>query len=966
MPSSSKSPKHVDNLTHADKRKNLPTGELKPLIDEETARPIKVEIADRDEDLDPQLVWRGKRQGPLEVKAPPLFIQEKIHPKHLIDELQRQTDDRKANDGDAEQIDLFADFNGVPEGDAKTEFYQHDAHWTNRMILGDALEVMTSLAERENLKGKVQCIYIDPPYGINFNSNFQWSTTDRGDSQNKVDKITREPEQVKAFRDTWRDGIHSYLSYLKDRLLVARELLTDSGSCFVQIGDENVHRVRVLMDEVFGEQNFVSMIQFRTTGLQHTKYLSSGVDHIVWYKNNGELKFRKLSRLKVPGEPGATGYTLVEEVDGVIRSMSKSEKANPSKIKNNLKILDGTPLTSAGASEDTSSWNCNGVNMNLKSNSHWKTNIIGRNRLDKSERIFPIGNRLEYKMYLKDYGRTAIDNSWESGGQRGFTGSKIYVVQTAPDVIEKCILMSTDPGDLVLDPTCGSGTTAYVAEKWGRRWVTIDTSRVALALARTRIIGARYPWYLLSDSKEGQMKTAEITRSVQEERITTGDIRLGFVYERVPHIMLRTISRNEEIDILYERLQPAVENALQKLNSAMQNFCSPFAVTIGGRKGQTIDFQSKGEVEMPSGELAPANGFMEWEVPREAPEAWPVLAKAELDDFWAARIKRQEEIDASIAAKAEFEYLYDQPYEDKKKVRVAGPFTVESCDPHRMLGVDEDGEAFDPMQREDPVTYGETRDFTTMILDNLSTAGVQQARKSDKIVFDSLEPYPGRYIQAEGKYEGPGGAIKRAGVHVGPEYGTVLRSDLVAAAVEARESGFDILIACGFNFGVHASDFANLAAMPVLKARMNADLHMGGELKESKTANLFVVFGEPDIELRQLEDGRYEVEVLGVDIWDPKKGEVRSSEVKDLACWFLDDAYTGEAFHVRHAYFLGANDPYGKLKKTLKAEIDREAWDSLNRAVSRPFEAPSTGRIAVKVINHLGDEVLRVLRTQIV
>ncbi len=367
---------------------------------------------------------------------------------------------------------------------------------------------------------------------------------------------------------------------------------------------------------------------------------------------------------------------------------------------------------------------------------------------------------------------------------------------------------------------------------------------------------------------------------------------------------------------------------------------------------------------MPSGELVPADGFMEWEVPRDAPEGWPVLAKAALESFWRARIQRQTEIDASIAAKAEFEYLYDKPYEDKSKVRVAGPFTVESCDPHRVLGIDENGEARDFQAAQDPGTYHAARDFADLILTNLGKAGVQHSDKAQKIMFenDKLEPYPGTWIQAEGRFEGAEGKTQRAAIHIGPEYGTVLRSDLVAAAQEASEAGFDVLIACGFNYGVHASDFSKLGRLPVLKARMNADLHMAQDLAPTKSANLFVVFGDPDVELHTRPDGRYAVEVRGVDIWDPRRDKIDTHGTDGIACWFLDDDYNGEAFHVRHAYFLGANNPYDKLRKTLKAEIDREAWESLKRATSRAFERPSSGRVAVKIINHLGDEVMKVMR----
>jgi adenine-specific DNA-methyltransferase len=527
--------------------------------------------------------------------------------------------------------------------------------------------------------------------------------------------------------------------------------------------------------------------------------------------------------------------------------------------------------------------------------------------------------------------------------------------------------MTTDPGDLVLDPTCGSGTTATVAEQWGRRWITIDTSRVALALARARIMGAKYPWYLLKDSEEGQRKEAEVTRQSPATHATYDDIRHGFVYHRVPHITLKSIANNTEIDEIWAARQPAVEEALAALNAALAGHPVPYEVQTGGRKGQVIDFTASGEVELPSGEMAPAGGFMEWEIPREAPEDWPEAARAALDEFWQARIARQREIDASIAAKADHEFLYDKPYEDKKRIRVAGPFTVESLSPHRTQAVNEYGELIDELdaaQGNRKRGAQEAENYREAILENLSKAGVQQSGRDDAIAFDSLTPWPGEWISAEGRYmegdpDAGSGVERRAAIFIGPEYGTVQRADLVAAAREAADAGFDIVIACAFNFDAHTAEFRKLGRVPILQARMNPDLHMAGELKAGG-GNLFVVFGEPDIELRE-EDGMYQVELRGVDIFKPATGEVVASEPDDIACWFIDTDYNEESFFVRQAYFPGAEVPYKQLKTTLKGEVDQEAWDSLKRTVSRPFARPKSGRIAVKVINHLGDEVMKVM-----
>jgi adenine-specific DNA-methyltransferase len=487
--------------------------------------------------------------------------------------------------------------------------------------------------------------------------------------------------------------------------------------------------------------------------------------------------------------------------------------------------------------------------------------------------------------------------------------------------------MATDPGDLVLDPTCGSGTTAYVAEQWGRRWITIDTSRVALALARARIMGARYPFYLLADSLEGRQKEAELSQTIPSSHPTGNNISLGFVYERVPHITLKAIANNAEIDVIWDKWQASLEPLREQLNTALDT------------------------------------SWQEWEIPREADPAWTQPVQELHRQWWQARIARQQEIDGSIATKADHEYLYDKPYEDKKKVRVAGPFTVESLSPHRVMTVGADDELLDPLA-EPTGGYGGEYDFAAMILENLKTAGVQQAHKEDRISFSSLVPWPGEMVCAEGRYqEGEDGPERRAAIFIGPEFGTVSRPDLVAAAREAGDAGFDVLIACAFNYEAHATEFNKLGRIPVLKARMNADLHMADDLKNTGKGNLFVIFGEPDISLSETADGQMVVQINGVDVFHPTTGEVRSDGPEGIACWFIDTDYNEESFFVRHAYFLGANDPYKALKTTLKAEINEEAWASLNSDTSRPFAKPATGRIAVKVINHLGDEVMKVFRT---
>jgi len=699
----SNSSKKVEALKHEEaKRKNIPTAEYQSVMAEEEKSPIRVAYERRNRDLDPQLVWRGKDEqdwSDLVVSAPPLYIQEKVHPKVLVDDLLRQSQARsEATQPQQLGLDLFADFNGLPQDATGTDFYQHDANWTNRMILGDSLQVMASLAEREGLRGKVQCIYLDPPYGIKFNSNFQWSTKSRDVKDGKLDQITREPEQVKAFRDTWRYGIHSYLTYLRDRLTAARDLLTDSGSIFVQIGDENVHRVRALIDEIFGEENFLSDIIFRTTSGQASKFLPGIYDHLLWYgKKRDSTKYRSL--FGVLGEDvSSSSYNCVEEDKFSWRRLKKSEET-PTQVQR-FRTAD---ITSQGASAVGSIPFIYQEKEFLPSKgNHWKPSREGLIRLSKANRLLGVGKTLTYKRYLNDFAIAYFNNIWLDTIESTFSVQKIFVVQTSTKVIERCILMTTDPGDLVLDPTCGSGTTAYVAEQWGRRWITIDTSRVALALARARIMGARYPYYLLADSKAGQQKEAEITRTAPVTTPTYGNIRQGFVYDRVPHITLKSIANNAEIDTIWDTYQTKLEPLRTALNAAL---------------GKTWE---------------------EWEIPREAESKWSDPAKQLHGDWWQQRIARQKEIDASIQAKADQEFLYDKPYEDKTTVRVAGPFTVESLSPHRVLVVNEQDELVDPSQPTTKKPTTDAADFANVILENLKTAGVQQAHKEGKLNFTAI------------------------------------------------------------------------------------------------------------------------------------------------------------------------------------------------------------------------------------
>jgi len=1009
-------PKQIDTLTHdAATRRNIPTAEMesffrrdedgaplppkhypraRPLAAGETrtaAEPDKPELIWNGARItitpaqmtelaetgtltlsDAQLVWHGKdRQdwSDLIVNVPPLYIQEKIHPKAIIDDLKRCSTKAKAAASDAP--DLFADFNGI-EPDQRAEFYQHDQHWSNRMILGDSLQVMASLSERESLRGKVQCIYFDPPYGIKFNSNWQVSTQSRDVKDGKQADISREPEQVKAFRDTWKDGIHSYLTYLRDRLTAMRDLLTESGSIFVQIGDENVHRVRAVLDEVFQAENCLATIPFATTGGTTGDFLPSTFNYILQYaKNRESAKYRQLYISKIYGGDGSGAYSRFEYPDGRRIGIAELRKQGLHEGElstgrifriDNLKSQSGGRAKGDGAA----CWSrvpFRGSTFDPGTKATWKTHETGIARLLKADRCDASQSNLYYIRYIEDFPAYPLSDQWTDTTTAGFASNKQYVVETSTKVVERCILMATDPGDLVLDPTCGSGTTAFVAEQLGRRWITVDTSRVALALARTRMMAARYPWYLLTDSRAGRAKEAVLTQTMPSDTPVRDDIRQGFVYERVPHITLKSIANNPLIDDIWEKYEPSVARAMQVINSELAVTQLTFDITVGGRAGQTIWFDLDVEDgKSPYGDEAPDPALLEWELPRDAPDDWPDEAKMALIDFWKARLTRQREIDASIAARADVEYLYDKPYTDNARVRVAGPFTVESLSPHRVAPADT-AELIDDIaayEGQRSPADAATTDFAAVVIDYLRAEGVKQQAKGDRIVFDQLTAWPGNFIGATGTfYEGEGGPERRAAILIGPEYGTVGRQDLIAAAREAVDARFDVLIACAFNFDAHSSELGNLGSLAILKARINPDMHMSDELKNTGRGNMFVVFGEPDVTI--VEDGaQLRVKVNGVDVFDPNTGDIRSSDTKGIAAWFIDTDYNEESFFVRHAYFLGEGDPYKSLKTALQAEIDEDAWATLYSDTSRAFDRPAGGRIAVKVINHFGDEVMKV------
>jgi adenine-specific DNA-methyltransferase len=865
----------IESIVHEERRSNIPTADAHDLVTSEIEK-VETLRYPRNPDLDPQLVWKGKDEqdgADLVVDVPPIYIQEKIDPRVLIENLR----DTALKPEDEPELKLFEAFDDLDEM-ASVEFYQHESKWSNRMILGDSLQVMASLAERERLRGKVQMVYFDPPYGIKFGSNWQVSMRDRG-VPDKLENRAREVEVVKAFRDTWSLGINSYLAYLRDRLTIARDLLTESGSIFVQIGDANEHLARSLLDEIFGSGNFVSAITFRKTSPLGASLLANVADYLLWYaKDKSQLKFRSIYRDKTFG--AASTYTWVELPDGSRRKMSADERRMPTTLPTGSRPFALDNLRSSGFTETCYfPIELDGVTYPPQKNS-WATNRQGVDRLKTAGRLQGTKTLPYYVRFFDDFPVAGLTNIWtDTRGEMEMT----YVVQTSRAVLERCVLMSSDPGDLVIDPTCGSGTTAFVAEQHGRRWITIDSSRVALALAKQRLLSAKFPYYYLSDTPEGRAKESSISGKPVDTSPTSGRVDKGFVYERVPHITLGSIAQN-----------PDIKEGMSK-----------------------------------------------------------------------------EEIDAVIARSAEFEFLYDKPYEDKSKVRVSGPFTVESLSPHRALGfVTHLDDSDDPAMQS-------VEEFNSMILENLDRAGIQNGLKKERLEFEGIDPHPGVYVNAVGTEKtesGDGG--KKVALAIGPQYGTVSPKYVKEATREAQQiPDVSVLAILGFAFdpavvslGEDVQVVDDVAAIAkerklgklnVVMVRMNTDLLMGEDLKKTGAGNLFVVSGEPDIDIS--EDGdKVVVEIKGVDVYDPNTDRVRSRGTDRIALWMIDTNYNGESFFVRHCYFPGGYDWYKSLKKALKAEIDEATWDTLNKTVSRPFAKPETGKIAIKVINDYGDEVMQV------
>ncbi len=918
----------IESYEHKDKQRvnNPPVGLVTPDTDPDVREKKTYAY---DPHLDPQLVWAGKAEHTsFEVPTVSLHVHERIDPRTIIEAVRKRN-----GNGKPVQMSLFEEERHEPLRQA-VEFYRHAHGWTNRLIAGDSLLVMNSLLEKEGMAGKVQMIYIDPPYGIRYGSNFQPFVNKRNVKDGKDEDLTAEPEQIRAFRDTWELGIHSYLTYLRDRLLLARELLTESGSVFVQISDENIHHVRELMDEVFGAGNFVSQIYFATTSGFATSALSRVGDYLLWYaKDKLQLKYRQLFLEKANLLTGDEAYKYLQLPDGTRRPMTREERDGYRAIPKGARIYTLGDLQSQGAASEDAPFGYQGTVFRPNPTSHWKASYPdGMEKLKGANRIKLIGSTLRFVRFIDDYPVMPINNSWMDTGFAGFATDKRYVVETNAKVIARCLLMTTDPGDLVFDPTCGSGTTAYVAEKWGRRWITCDTSRVALTLAKQRLMTAVFDYYELAHPDEG--------------------VGSGFKYKTVPHVTLKSIANNPEIDIIHTRWQAWLEPIREKLNKLLKK------------------------------------KWQEWEIPREPESDWPPEAKRLLAEWQQFRSKRQEEIDAAIARHAPQETLYDQPFVDKKKVRVTGPFTVEAVPAPAVKSVDEILE-----ETPEPADLSIARSGETLRQaewrDELLRTGIR-GKVGQRIRFARLEPLPGcRWLHADGESrpndEGAdqvrdGGAaseVQRIVVSFGPEHAPLEQRQVEHAWEEARTlvPKPKLLVFAAFQFDPEAAKDIDemkpeLAGMQFLKVQMNADL-LTDDLKKKRASNeSFWLIGQPDVQIERItnggDKGKLRVSVQGFDYYNTKTGGVESGGADKIAVWMLDTDYDGRSLYPRQVFFpmAGAKEGWARLAKNLKAEINEKLIEAYRGTVSLPFEPGEHKRIAVKIVDDRGIESLKVMEVE--
>lgn len=900
----------------------------------------------------PYLQWTGKAERTsFEVDTVSLHVHERIDAMSILSAVSKRQGAMKKgastagstratgqNHSQGFQPGLFeAPFESMPLR-AAVDFYKHDRGWANRLVAGDSLLVMNSLLQKEGMAGQVQMIYIDPPYGIKYGSNFQPFTNKRDVKDRSDADLTQEPEMIKAFRDTWELGIHSYLTYLRDRLLLAKDLLSETGSVFVQISDENLHLVRNLMDEVFGPENFIVLLTFTKKGSQTGDFVPPISEYVVWYSVNKEeakRKFRPLYELRTPDSEEDFPYAQLP--DG--RIVSRKKLTPESRI--------GARLYSSNALFSQKDGPNDAVDLKGKlfpsGGNSWKVATSRIPSVDFAGRILFSENRVRYKRFLDDFPAVALSNLWTD-----LVGAadKSYVVQTNERVLERCMLMCTDPGDLVLDPTCGSGTTAYVAEKWGRRWITCDTSRVAVTLAKQRLMTASFDYFALRYPNEG--------------------LKGGFIYKTVPHVTLKSIANNPEIDVIYERLHPGIDAALAELNAglAVEPPANAFIVTEGARKGQKLALGKKGVA------------LLEWEVPFDYPADWNPEAQPLFASFHSARQKMQAEMDRSIAAQADNETLYDQPEKTKNKLRITGPFTVEAVPFPTVLSLQEHAMHVPQGPEANLASNSALADMSVARSGNTSRqhtwrdellkAGIR-GKGGQMLKFAELEVLPGTTcLHASGHLD----TGERVVISFGPEHGALEQRQVEHALGEAADlfPRPKMIVFCAFAFDPEAAkDIDALKGITALKAQMNTDL-LTEDLKKasskSTTNQSFWLMGQPDVHLTALPDGLWQVEVNGFDYFDTAKGELVSGGKTKIAAWSLDTDYDGRSLFPHQFFFpmAGKDEGWMKLKKDIRAELDEDLLKHFVGTVSLPFEAGANNTVAIKIVDDRGIESLKVMK----
>jgi adenine-specific DNA-methyltransferase len=912
----------------------------------------------------PWLEWANKQEehagGHFSVDPVALHIHERISAQAILRTAQRQDTERS----------LFAD----PEQSyaESLKFYKHDVDWANRLILGDSLQVMSSLAHRENLAGKVQMIYIDPPYGIRYGSNFQPELGARNVKDGDGTSLSREPEMVRAFRDTWHLGTSSYLTYLRQRILCAHSLLADTGSVFVQISEDNLAHISELLRETFGAQNALAIVSFRVKSPLGVQYLGRSNDFLLWFaKNKAKVRFRRLFQEKAAEDQDE--FTVLESRSGERRSSSGGASGGQTE-----RALTAQNLGSSGFTESCMFVaNCAGRAYPPPGGKSWKTNHLGMCRLAQAGRLIPLSGSLRFAYYIDDFPVLAIANMWAD--TFAATG-KAYVVQTSDQVVQRCMLMTTDPGDLVLDPTCGSGTTAFVAEQWGRRWITIDTSRVALSIARQRLLTAKFDHYRTSAGPQNALG-AENPGS-------------GFKYKTVPHITLGAIAQNQNLDPIFAKHDPILAAKLKTANDALASVPAALRTTLKGKLAAKEKAEGKKSITNADRRrwiLPPDNrdqkekwtvdaklaGWYDWEVPFDTDTDWPKALQDAVTAYRAAWRAKMDDVNACIAANAEHEELVDQPEVVRGVVRVSGPFTVEGVIPEE-LSLAEDGSVADltpnefeseEQRDEDRTRQQNANAYIHRMISKMSADGVtfpnnrrmQFSRVESLVDGGAMSGVHARAVEV-GKDDATVGII------FGPEFGPVTAQQIEAAVRRAKY--YDDIIIAGFAFAPEATaEVKNIDDSKSIKTRLHL-AHMRPELNstmndllkgDTKGSNqqYFTVFGLPAISVTPTDYDEFTVTLEGVDIFDPVNGTVVSTKGEKVSAWFLDSDYDGRCFCACQAFFPN-QDAWEKIAKALGSTADPEAFAAFKGRKSVPFKSGAHGRIAVKAIDARGNEVMTI------